>query len=110
VDEALLAAHVERFNQGVRTGDFEPMLAGFALDAEMVFEGVPVGPFVGREAIADAYATRPPDDEVRLLGTLRAEGAAVVSDYAWANEGRRAGRMILTGRDGLIARLVVTFD
>jgi hypothetical protein len=42
---------VARFNAGVRTGDGEPMLAGFADDAELVFEGVSAGPFAGRPAI-----------------------------------------------------------
>ena len=109
-DEAVLTDHVERFNEGIRTGDFAAMLAAFADDAELVFEGVPVGPFAGRDAIEEAYRTRPPDDEVRLLGPARVEGDALVSDYAWAREGTRAGRMILTPRDGAIARLVVTFE
>jgi len=86
------------------------MLACFAPDAEMVFEGVPVGPFVGRDAIAAAYERQPPDDEVRLLGTPRTEGGTSAADYAWSVNGVRAGRMLLTERDGLIARLVVTFE
>lgn len=107
---AVLDAHVRRFNDAVGSGDFSEMLAGFAPGAEMVFDGVPVGPFVGREAIADAYASRPPDDEVRLLGVPRVHGDAADSDYAWAGDGRRAGRMILTASAGLITRLVVTFE
>ena len=110
MDQALLTDHVERFNEGIRTGDFGPMLAGFAPDAELVFQGVPAGPFVGRDAIAEAYRTQPPDDEVRLLGPAREEDGALVADYAWAPEGTRAGRMILTPRVGAIARLVVTFE
>lgn len=106
----MLAEHVERFNQGVRTGDFAPMLETFAPDAEMAFEGVPVGPFAGRDAIAEAYAQRPPDDEIVLLGEPRVTGEEVESDYAWASEGTRAGRMILTARERKIARLVVTFE
>jgi len=86
------------------------MLAAFAEDAELVFQGVPAGPFVGRDAIAEAYRTRPPTDEVRLLGAPRVEGGALVGDYAWAAEGTRAGRMLLTPRDGAIARLVVSFE
>jgi hypothetical protein len=109
--EALLMEHVERFNAGVRSGDFGPMLAAFTPDAVLAFEGVPVGPFVGLRAIAQAYVERPPDDEVRLLGPPRSEGGAVVADYAWATASRsRAGRMILTERDGAIACLVVTFE
>jgi len=110
MDEAVLLAHVERFNAGVRSGDFGPMVAAFAPDAELVFGGVPVGPFAGREAIADAYRRQPPDDEVLLLGSVLVQDEALVADYAWAREGTRAGRMILTPRDGAIARLVVTFE
>ncbi|HEV8248758.1 MAG TPA: nuclear transport factor 2 family protein [Gaiellaceae bacterium] len=110
MDERVLTAHVDRFNEGIRSGDFAPMLAAFTPDAELVFEGVPVGPFVGREEIAEAYRRQPPDDEVRLLGPARVEGDALVADYAWKREGTRAGRMILTPRDGAIARLVVTFE
>jgi hypothetical protein len=106
----VLEAHVERFNRGVRSGDFEPMLAAFAPDAEMVFEGVPAGPFRGLEAIAAAYAAQPPTDEVLLLGPARDEDGVTVGDYAWATEGVRAGRMLLSARDGLITRLVVTFE
>ena len=38
-------SHVRKFNHGVRTGDWEPMLERFALDAELRFENVPAGPF-----------------------------------------------------------------
>ena len=106
----LLAEHVARFNAGVRSGDWSAMLSGFADDAELVFEGVPAGPFSGREAIAEAYATRPPDDEIDVLETRAADGT-VVAVYAWRRDSPRpAGRMTLTHRGRLIARLVVTFD
>ena len=42
------------------------MLDGFTEDAELL-EGIPVGPFRGREAIAAAYRAQPPDDEIELL-------------------------------------------
>jgi hypothetical protein len=106
----VLADHVRRFNDAVRSGDFTDMVDGFAPDAEMSFEGVPVGPFAGRDAIAAAYAAQPPDDEIRLLGEPRVDGETVETDYAWAADGRRAGRMILTASDGEIARVVVTFE
>jgi steroid delta-isomerase len=99
----MLEAHVDRFNRGVRSGDFGPMVAAFADDAELVFEGIPVGPFVGREAIAEAYRAQPPDDEIVLLD---GEGT-----YAWASAPDvPAGRMFLTERDGAIARLVIRYD
>jgi steroid Delta-isomerase len=107
---ALLDAHVQRFNEAVRSGDFTAMVEGFTPDAEMVFQGVPVGPFIGRDAIAEAYARQPPGDEVRLLGAPRVEGDGVESDYAWATDGSRAGRIFVSAREGAIARLVVTFE
>ena len=107
---AVLRAHVSRFNAAVRSGHYSEMLSGFAPDAEMAFEGVPVGPFVGTEEIAEGYRAQPPDDEVRLLGVPRVQGDCVESDYAWAGDGKRAGRMIVTVRDDLITRLIVTFE
>jgi SnoaL-like domain len=109
-DPAFLEQHVDRFNAGVRAGDFSEMLAHFAPDAQLVFEGVPAGPFVGLDAIRTAYAARPPDDQVLLLETPRPEGEAVAAAYAWAADGQRAGRMILTAPEGRVTRLVITFE
>ncbi len=64
----LVESHVRAFNDGVRTGDWEPMLARFADDAELRFENVPAGPFGGLDEIRHAYREQPPDDEIRLLG------------------------------------------
>jgi hypothetical protein len=106
----LLRDHVDRFNAGVRSGDFGPMLEQFADDAEMAFEGMPIGPFRGREEIANAYRDRPPDDELRVLDT-EDDGATVVASYAWlAAPEQRAGELRLTYEDGRIVRLVVAFD
>jgi steroid Delta-isomerase len=100
---SLLDKHVERFNHGVRTADFSSMVDAFAEDAELAFEGIPVGPFHGRDAIGHAYATEPPDDEIVLLD---ADG-----NYAWAKEPNLpAGQMFVTERDGEIARLVIRYD
>lgn len=88
---------------GVRSGDFGRMVAAFSEDAELAFEGIPVGPFAGREAIAAAYAAQPPDDEIVLLDD---DGT-----YAWAKEPETpAGQMLLTERAGEIARLVIRYD
>ncbi len=106
----LLDRHVERFNSGVRTGDFGPMLEQFTADAELHFEGVPVGPFVGRSVIAEAYAQNPPDDEIDVLD-VESDGDQIVARYAWKKDpGRPAGRMVVTRREDRISRLVVTFD
>ena len=106
----LLDEHVKRFNAAVRSGDFGPMLENFADDATMAFEGVPVGPFAGRDAIAAAYREQPPDDELDVLD-VRQDGDTVVASYAWRREPDvRAGELRLTVESGRISRLVVTFD
>jgi steroid Delta-isomerase len=106
----LLEDHVERFNEGVRAGDFTRMLENFADDATMAFEGVPVGPFTGRDGIAQAYREQPPDDELDVLDTRR-DGDTIVAGYAWRRAPeQRAGELRLTVADGKITRLVVTFD
>jgi steroid delta-isomerase len=107
---SLLDRHVALFNDGVRSRDFGPMLEQFTDDAELRFEGVPAGPFHGKPAIADAYASNPPDDEIDILSSEEDE-REIVARYAWrADEGRPAGRMIITRRGDEIARLVVTFE
>jgi SnoaL-like protein len=104
-----MESHVARFNEGVRTGDWEPMLARFADDAELRFENVPAGPFSGREEIRRAYREQPPDDEIRLLGIQDEEEAKrVTAAFAWTRGG--TGRLALEHERGAIARLVVIFD
>ena len=108
---SLLEDHVQRFNAGVRSGDWAPMLENFRDDARMEFRGLPVGPFMGRDAIAGAYRDQPPDDELRVLEQRERDGR-VEARYAWlAEPDVAAGEMFLTpGDDGLIHQLVVTFD
>ena len=107
---SVLDEHIRRFNESVRSGDFGPMAAAFAEDAEMHFEGAPVGPFVGRDAIGAAYRDQPPDDEVEIFDPKERDGV-IVARYAWLrDEGRQAGEMRITQRNGQIQKLVVTFD
>ena len=106
----LLHDHVERFNAGVRSGDWGPMLEGFADAAEMEFVGIPVGPFVGKVAIAAAYREQPPDDQMCVLEERQAEGC-IEARYAWLAEPEvAAGELFLTGEGDAIRKLVVTFD
>jgi RimJ/RimL family protein N-acetyltransferase len=107
---ALLHDYVMVHNQCARTGDWEPLVDWFTEDAKLVFEGVPVGPFEGREAIAAAYRDQPPDDEVVIFAVEEDEGR-LVARYGWLREpGKEAGRMFVTPRNGKIERLVVTFE
>jgi RimJ/RimL family protein N-acetyltransferase len=105
-----LYEYIARHNEGVRDREWGPLAECFADEAVLEFEGVAVGPFVGREAIATAYEQRPPDDEVRILDAEE-QGHTVVARYAWAAEPEvRAGRLRLTREGDEIARLVVTFE
>ena len=106
----LLHDYVMVHNECVRTGDWGPLAEWFTEDAELAFEGVPVGPFNGREAIAAAYDAQPPDDQVVIFGT--GENAdQIVAGYGWLKEpGKQAGRMLVTQRDGKIQKLTVTFE
>jgi hypothetical protein len=106
----LVERHVEDFNHGVRSGDFAPMLRRFADDAELVFEGVPSGPYVGKEAIVAAYRDQPPDDRI-AVESVRHEGDTLVCDYRWASEPDRvAGEMRFDIDGEVIRRLMVTFS
>lgn len=103
---SLLDDYVERFNAGVGSGDWEPMLDLLAPDAELQFSGIPVGPFTGREAIGEAYRVQPPDDQIVLLDRLDDRGAV----YAWAREPTRpAGEMHIEAPAGAIVRIRILY-
>src|SRR5512146_3477267 len=105
----LAADHVERFNAGVRSGDFSAMLETFSDRARLTFEGIPVGPFTGRPAIARAYREMPPDDEIRILSTTEPDASTVVVRYAWQRDGT-TGTMTYAHDGGRITSLAVAFD
>ncbi len=108
-DFDLLERHGRLFNEAIWTGDWGPMLEHFTDDAELVFVGIPIGPFRGRDAIAAAYRDRPPADEI-VISRPRREESDLVMDYAWKAAPRvRAGEMRFAVHDGRISRLVVTF-
>ena len=107
---AFLAHLVETFNAAVASGDFGPLVGLFAEDASLEFAGVPVGPFEGRDAIAEAYAARPPTDTMTVLDTRIGSDGTIVEAFSWsADAGVRSGEMRLTVGGGRIRRLVVVF-
>jgi steroid delta-isomerase len=102
--------YIEAHNAAVRSGDWEAFSRWFAEGAEVRFEGVPVGPFRGREEIRAAYESRPPDDEVEVRN-VRTEGDRTVADYGWAaDQGVRAGELRVAWAGDLIRELVITFE
>jgi hypothetical protein len=94
--------YLARFNNGVRSGDWSQLLELLTDDCALEFDGIPVGPFHGKDAIARAYEQQPPDDEVVDL-----DGVA----YAWASDPtQRAGELHLDERDGKVARIHVLYE
>jgi steroid delta-isomerase len=102
--------YIEAHNAAVRSGDWDAFAEWFADDAELRFEGVPIGPFRGRNEIRDAYSSRPPDDEVEIRG-VRTEGDRTIADYGWSeNPGVRAGELRIAWDGERIREFVITFE
>jgi hypothetical protein len=102
---------VRCFNEGVRGGDWSAYGACFTPDATVTFDGAPVPPMAGREAIVAGYTSAPPDDTITVLSTSMADSTATVV-YAWdaaptvpAGTMRMTMRMTQSGE--LIASLTV---
>jgi hypothetical protein len=109
--QAFLAHHLATFNEAVATGDFAPLVDLFAPDAVLAFDGVPAGPFHGREAIAAAYAAQPPTDTMTALDARLEDDGTAIEAFSWsADYGVRSGEMRLVAEDGRLRRLTVAFD
>lgn len=107
----ILRHHVARFNLGARTRNFSTMMEFFAPDAELYFEGIPVGPFSGKEAISRAYAERPPDDEIVAFayGAGSDQGLAIC-EYSWSKyPGAKAGELEIKTSGSVISKLIVRY-
>ena len=105
--EAESYAHIDRFNRAVSSGDWSALLATLHPEAVMTFVGVPLGPFVGRDAIAAAYAANPPDDTMRVLEVRSAGGTDIVR-FEWTRGG--TGTLTLHRDADQITGLAIRFD
>jgi len=104
---ALLERHVELFNDAVRSGDFGVFVNEFTEDAVMRFDGMPVGPFRGRAAIARAYQTQPPADTMALMSYEPVGEDAVQAQFEWDAGG--SGQLYLRWVDAEVTELVIAF-
>jgi steroid Delta-isomerase len=101
--------HVDAFNQAVTTGDWDTFAQRFAADAQLIFIGVPVGPFEGRPAIAAGYRANPPTETMTLLSTEPSGPTTDIVRFQWT--GGDTGTMHLTwAPDGTVQTLTVSFD
>jgi hypothetical protein len=101
--------HIGLFNAAVVSGDWGAFVGHFSADAVMEFIGPSIGPFVGRAAIADAYATSPPDDTIEPDGPVASEGDDLIVPFRWSST-RDRGVLRITQRSGQIERMVVSFE
>lgn len=106
-DSQALDAHIALFNKAVTSGDFSAFTASFAPDAVMKFAGVPAGPYLGRDAIASAYAENPPDDTMTVL-SHDWDGDRLIARFKWDSGGM--GQLSLRWRESLVTQLFIAFD
>lgn len=104
---ALLERHVRLFNEAVASGDYSAFLATFADDAVMRFDDLPIGPFHGREAIAEAYATQPPRDTMALIDMQEIGPDQVKATFEWDAGG--TGEMTLRWAGDRLVELTIAF-
>lgn len=100
-------AHVTAFNDAVTTSDWAPFVARFDPAARLEFLCVPVGPYVGTDAIATAYRENPPDDTIiarRVCSTADTDQI----HFEWTRGGRGVVRLSWTP-GGRISTMVVEF-
>ncbi len=100
--------HCELYNDCVRTGDWAPYTASLTDDARMAFTNLPVGPFLGREQIAVAYAEQPPTDTMTLEAVETLDADTARAHFMWDGSGDD-GLMLLRWREGRVSAIEVTF-
>lgn len=97
-------------NEGIRTGRWAAVAGLLGDDARMEFVGIPVGPFIGRSAIVDAYRAQPPDDTFVTLGPVTRREGWLVSTYAWSGRPEEpAGEVHLWADPGGIERVRILY-
>jgi hypothetical protein len=106
-----VGAHVEAFNHAVTSGDYTALADRFTEDAVMSFAGVPVGPFLGRQAILAAYRSNPPDDTMTVLSQVDDTPTSTRATFRWSAGG--TGTMIMHWSDEqspMLAEVQISFD
>jgi hypothetical protein len=104
---ALLERHVELFNEAVGTGNYDAFLATFADHAVMRFDDLPIGPYVGKAQIVEAYAVEPPTDTMALIDMQEIGTDTVKASFEWDAGG--TGEMLLRWEDDQVVELTIAF-
>lgn len=95
------------YNTGVRTCEFSGVIALFADDGALDFEGVPGrGAFTGKAAIAQHFIDDPPEDEIFVTRWKHA-GDSIIAEFRWTDIPEGGGCLFVQRREGSIARLTI---
>lgn len=105
LDDAV-RTHCELFNASVASGDWNPFLATFTDDARMVLVSTPLPPIVGREAMAAAYAKRPPTDTMTIDRVEAVDDDTARSHFTWGRGG--TGTMVVRWRDDQVVEVEIS--
>jgi hypothetical protein len=100
--------HGRLFNEAVQAEDFTEFIKTIHPDAVMSFDGVPVGPYKGREAIAEAYATRPPNDTMSIWSIEEVDPDTADVRFDWDAGG--SGAMRVRWQDDLVVGMTISFQ
>jgi hypothetical protein len=100
--------HCRLFNEPVLSGSWDTFTATLTPDAVMRFEGVPSGPYEGRDAIAAYYATSPPASTLTVTSVASAGNTDAVR-FTW-DDGHGGGTMRVRRQHGQVAGLTVTLQ
>jgi steroid Delta-isomerase len=103
-----VSQHVKLFNEPVQRGDWSTFVASFAPAAVMRFVSVPAGPYEGRDAIAAAYAVRPPTSTMTIKSIAR-DGDIDVVRFVW-DAGSGGGTLRVRWRDDLVEDLTINLS
>jgi hypothetical protein len=105
---ARLEEYVEAHNKGRKTRSFAALASLFHREGELVFVGIPIGPFVGRERIEKAFVASPPSDDLVLFEPSEPETDVAECGYGWAESASvREGTLRLESEMGQIRRLTI---
>jgi hypothetical protein len=100
-------AHIAGFNAAVTSADWAPFVATFDSTARVDFIGVPVGPYIGQDAIAAAYREKPPDDTI-VARHVRSTEEIDEIHFDWTRGGSGVLRLSWTP-NGRISTMAVEF-
>jgi ketosteroid isomerase-like protein len=106
--DGAMRTHIDLFNAAVRSGDWADFVGTFADDAVMMFVNVPAGPYVGREAIVEAYRSQPPTGTMTIDSVETETPDTASARFHWDAGG--TGNMTVRWDDGQVAELTVEFD